>query len=125
MKKFIIGLIILCLSVKFAEMQGFCIKKFAFLSDIYTEQEFINKGIAKAIYNNNKVRGNLDYLSFDEFKKINSKCCQLTSRAGEGYKGSAYGYIEVNYLIRDLYNIPLSTRTNYIAYDSCGDIISD
>ena len=112
---------------------GFCVKKMAFLQDIYTEEQLIDKAI---LFLNKKMPGSVGfndgrpprklkrYTSPAEFRKLNPNCCQLSEKGPENYANPAYkGYIIVDFPI--YYEDTMEKHNGYeyyLAYDSCGKI---
>ena len=112
---------------------GFCVKKMAFLQDIYTEEQLIDKAI---LFLNKEMPGSVGfndgrpprklkrYTSPAEFRKLNPNCCQLSEKGPENYANPAYkGYIIVDFPI--YYEDTMEKHNGYeyyLAYDSCGNI---
>ena len=113
------------------ESQGFCIKKMAFLSDLYTEQQLIDQAIAykirripSGVWINKDVRVKIiPYRTVEEFKRKNPNCCTLTRKLPENEPPKEYGYVEITYL--EYYEndiIPPEEFGGVIPYNSCGEI---
>ena len=113
------------------ESQGFCIKKMAFLSDIYTEQELIDQAIAYKIRRIPSAIGwrcegkdikIIPYRTVEEFKRKNPNCCTLTRKLPENEPPEEYGYVRIVYM--EYYDriLPPVKYSVYIPYNSCGDI---
>jgi len=113
------------------ESQGFCIKKMAFLSDLYTKQELIDQAIAykirripSGVWINKDVRVKIiPYRTVEEFKRKNPNCCTLTRKLPENEPPKEYGYVEITYL--EYYEndiIPPEEFGGVIPYNSCGEI---
>ena len=113
------------------ESQGFCIKKMAFLSDLYTEQQLIDQVIAykirripSGVWINKDVRVKIiPYRTVEEFKRKNPNCCTLTRKLPENEPPKEYGYVEITYL--EYYEndiIPPEEYGGFIPYNSCGEI---
>ena len=115
------------------ESQGFCIKKMAFLSDLYTEQELIDQAIAykiqripSAIGWRGEGKGKdikiIPYRTVEEFKRKNPNCCTLTRKLPENEPPEEYGYVRIVYM--EYYDriLPPGKYSVYIPYNSCGDI---
>ena len=113
------------------ESQGFCIKKMAFLSDLYTEQQLIDQAIAykirripSGVWINKDVRVKIiPYRTVEEFKRKNPNCCTLTRKLPENEPPKEYGYVEITYL--EYYEndiIPPEEFGGFIPYNSCGEI---
>ena len=112
---------------------GFCVKKMAFLQDIYTEEQLIDKAILYSlreveipfnIIDNEQTRKKINYLNLEEFKKINPNCCQFTKSAEENYTHPDYnGFIKMEYVTFYGEEKDFSQVNHfYIAYDSCGNL---
>ena len=113
------------------ESQGFCIKKMAFLSDLYTEQQLIDQVIAykirripSGVWINKDVRVKIiPYRTVEEFKRKNPNCCTLTRKLPENEPPKEYGYVEITYLEYYENNIrPPKEYGGFIPYNSCGEI---
>ena len=113
------------------ESQGFCIKKMAFLSDLYTEQQLIDQAIAykirripSGVWINKDVRVKIiPYRTVEEFKRKNPNCCTLTRKLPENEPPKEYGYVEITYLEYYENNIrPPKEYGGFIPYNSCGEI---
>ena len=113
------------------ESQGFCIKKMAFLSDLYTKQALIDQAIAykirripSGVWINKDVRVKIiPYRTVEEFKRKNPNCCTLTRKLPENEPPKEYGYVEITYL--EYYEndiIPPEEFGGVIPYNSCGEI---
>ena len=112
------------------ESQGFCIKKMAFLSDLYTEQQLIDQAIAykirripSGVWINKDVRVKIiPYRTVEEFKRKNPNCCTLTRKLPENEPPEEYGYVRIVYM--EYYDriLPPGKYSVYIPYNSCGDI---
>ena len=113
------------------ESQGFCIKKMAFLSDLYTEQQLIDQVIAykirripSGVWINKDVRVKIiPYRTVEEFKRKKPNCCTLTRKLPENEPPKEYGYVEITYL--EYYEndiIPPEEYGGFIPYNSCGEI---
>ena len=113
------------------ESQGFCIKKMAFLSDLYTEQQLIDQAIAYTIRRIPSAigwRGEgkdikiIPYRTVEEFKRKNPNCCTLTRKLPENEPPEEYGYVRIVYM--EYYDriLPPGKYSVYIPYNSCGDI---
>ena len=113
------------------ESQGFCIKKMAFLSDLYTEQQLIDHAIAYTIRRIPSAigwRGEgkdikiIPYRTVEEFKRKNPNCCTLTRKLPENEPPEEYGYVRIVYM--EYYDriLPPGKYSVYIPYNSCGDI---
>ena len=112
------------------ESQGFCIKKMAFLSDLYTEQQLIDQVIAykirripSGVWINKDVRVKIiPYRTVEEFKRKNPNCCTLTRKLPENEPPEEYGYVRIVYM--EYYDriLPPGKYSVYIPYNSCGDI---
>ena len=111
---------------------GFCVKKMAFLQDIYTEEQLIDKAILFSMkrmpgtmhYSDGRASEKLHiYSNLTEFKQFNPDCCQLSEKGPENYTNPAYiGYIIVEYIIFYDDMRKEGTYERYIAYDSCGNL---
>ena len=113
------------------ESQGFCIKKMAFLSDLYTEQQLIDQAIAykirripSGVWINKDVRVKIiPYRTVEEFKRKNPNCCTLTRKLPENAPPKEYGYVEIIYLRFYENDIsPPAEYRSYIPYNSFGEI---
>ena len=112
--------------------RGFCVKKMAFLQDIYTEEQLIDKAILFSMkrmpgtmhYSDGRASEKLHiYSNLTEFKQFNPDCCQLSEKGPENYTNPAYiGYIIVEYIIFYDNMRKEGTYGYYIAYDSCGNL---
>ena len=112
--------------------RGFCVKKMAFLQDIYTEEQLIDKAILFSMkrmpgtmhYSDGRASEKLHiYSNLTEFKQFNPDCCQLSEKGPENYTNPAYiGYIIVEYIIFYHNMRKEGTYGYYIAYDSCGNL---
>ena len=112
---------------------GFCVKRMAFLPNIYTEEQLIDKAILYSlneveipfnIIDNEQTRKKINYLNLEEFKKINPNCCQFTKSAEENYTHPDYnGFIKMEYVTFYGEEKDFSQVNHfYIAYDSCGNL---
>ena len=111
---------------------GFCVKKMAFLQDIYTEEQLIDKAILFSMkrmpgtmhYSDGRASEKLHiYSNLTEFKQFNPDCCRLSEKGPENYTNPAYiGYIIVEYIIFYDNMRKEGTYERYIAYDSCGNL---
>jgi len=104
----------------------------AFLQDIYTEEQLIDKAILFSMkrmpgtmhYSDGRASEKLHiYSNLTEFKQFNPDCCQLSEKGPENYTNPAYiGYIIVEYIIFYDNMRKEGTYGYYIAYDSCGNL---
>ncbi|MDU8925267.1 hypothetical protein RYD26_10175 [Pasteurellaceae bacterium LIM206] len=101
------------------------------MSELYTEQQLIDKAILYVLDNmpkrirqlNGERVGVKQYSNLEEFKRLNPNCCKLTKSADEGARNdSAYGYVRIEYLLHYLQDIPADKERIYIEYDSCGEV---
>ena len=129
----VVGLMLFCASFNVSREKGFCFDKMAFLQDIYTEEQLIDKAI---LFLNKEMPGSVGfndgrpprklkrYTSPAEFRKLNPNCCQLSEKGPENYANPAYkGYIIVDFPI--YYEDTMEKHNGYeyyLAYDSCGKI---
>ena len=129
----VVGLMLFCASFNVFREKGFCFDKMAFLQDIYTEEQLIDKAI---LFLNKEMPGSVGfndgrpprklkrYTSPAEFRKLNPNCCQLSEKGPENYANPAYkGYIIVDFPI--YYEDTMEKHNGYeyyLAYDSCGKI---
>ena len=133
-KWIVISLIIIWGVNEELKSQGFCVKKMAFLSDLYTEQELIDQAITYQIQSipgaigwRGKGEGKdikiIRYSSVEEFKQKNPNCCTLTRQLPENEPPKEYGYVKVKYLRYYENDIrPPKEYGGYIPYNSCGEI---
>ena len=104
----------------------------AFLQDIYTEEQLIDKAILFSMkrmpgtmhYSDGRASEKLHiYSNLTEFKQFNPDCCRLSEKGPENYTNPAYiGYIIVEYIIFYDNMRKEGTYERYIAYDSCGNL---
>ncbi|MGC6360587.1 hypothetical protein ACNO7O_11325, partial [Bisgaard Taxon 45] len=83
--------------------------KRAYIHELYTEQELIDRGIeyvvstmpSGVIKPDGTIKEVKRYTSVEEFKQMNPACCTLTTfiDEGDGYPDDdGYGYIRIEYL---------------------------
>ena len=128
----VVGLMLFCASFNVSREKGFCFDKMAFLQDIYTEEQLIDKAILFSMkrmpgtmhYSDGRASEKLHiYSNLTEFKQFNPDCCRLSEKGPENYTNPAYiGYIIVEYIIFYDDMSKEGTYERYIAYDSCGNL---
>ena len=129
----VVGLMLFYALFSVFREKGFCFNKMAFLQDIYTEQQLVDKAILYSlneveipfnIIDNEQTRKKINYLNLEEFKKINPNCCQFTKSAEENYTHPDYnGFIKMEYVTFYGEEKDFSQVNHfYIAYDSCGNL---
>lgn len=113
------------------ESNGYCFEKGKYLSEIYTEQELIDRAmedILDSIYSVLVLPEditfnfrNREYLSVEDFKFLNPDCCKLIyGKIPDGLQKNVFLNVELRYWIY----LPTEHRyrnfTDYIPYSSCG-----
>lgn len=113
------------------ERDGYCFEKGKYLSEIYTEQELIDRAIEDILDSIYSVLvlpeditfnfRNREYLSVEDFKFLNPDCCKLIyGKIPDGLQENVFLNVELRYWIY----LPTEHRyrnfTDYIPYSSCG-----
>ena len=132
----VVGLMLFCALFNVFREKGFCFNKMAFLQDIYTEEQLVDKAI---LFSMDRMPGTIIhrdgrppeklkiYSNLAEFKQLNPDCCRLSKKGPENYSNPVYaGFIIVTYFTfyeRKPYRDNINGITDdYIAYDSCGNL---
>ena len=123
----------------FVNMLGYCEKKDANISQLYSEQELIDRAIKFLLTISPSTQVTVEgrrlhiipYKTVEEFKKINPNCCSVERTANEGFtqdlsirkQGKSYGYVHMTYFF--FYKeegIPPEEWSELIEFDTCGDM---
>ena len=118
---------------------GYCEKKDANISQLYSEQELIDRAIKFLLTISPSTQVTVEgrrlhiipYKTVEEFKKINPNCCSVERTAHEGFtqdlsirkQGKSYGYVHMTYFF--FYKeegIPPEEWSELIEFDTCGDM---
>ncbi|QIM62437.1 hypothetical protein A1D29_03490 [Pasteurellaceae bacterium Orientalotternb1] len=113
------------------ERSGYCFEKEKYLSEIYTDQELIDRAIKENLSvlnsfltlpeereNNVALK---EYENIEEFKKRNPDCCTLTRSGPDGLVEEVFIYVELNYWIYSRHANQYKKIREYIPYNSCGE----
>ena len=123
----------------FVNVLGYCEKKDANISQLYSEQELIDRAIEFLLIGFPKVGSTpegrdlhiIPYKTVEEFKKINPNCCSVQDSAYDGFvqdlsirkQGKSYGYVHISYLVMyEEKDIIPAERNRFIEFDTCGDM---
>ncbi|HII3799923.1 TPA: hypothetical protein ACY38O_000543 [Pasteurella multocida] len=128
---FILFLLSIYLFITIQERRGYCFDKGAYIHELYTEQELIDRGIeyvvstmpSGVIKPDGTIKEIKRYTSVEEFKQMNPDCCTLTTfiDEGDGYPDDdGYGYIRIEYLRHYVENLKPYHRVIYLEYTPCG-----
>ena len=123
----------------FVNVLGYCEKKDANISQLYSEQELIDRAIEFLLIGFPKVASTpegrrlhiIPYKTVEEFKKINPNCCSVQDSAYDGFvqdlsirkQGKSYGYVHMAYFF--FYKeegIPPEEWSELIEFDTCGEM---
>ncbi|OPC87435.1 hypothetical protein BTV54_01855 [Pasteurella multocida subsp. multocida] len=127
---FILFLLSIYLFITIQERRGYCFDKGAYIHELYTEQELIDRGIEYVVstmpsnvIEPDRTRSKIKrYASIEEFKQMNPDCCSLTTfiDEGDGYPDDGYGYIRIEYLRHYVENLKPDHEVIYLEYTPCG-----
>ena len=122
----------------FVNVLGYCEKKDANISQLYSEQELIDRAIEFLLIGFPKVGSTpegrdlhiIPYKTVEEFKKINPNCCSVERTAHEGFtqdlsirkQGKSYGYVHVAYLLNYEEDVEPSKFGLILEFDTCGEM---
>ena len=117
---------------------GYCEKKDANISQLYSEQELIDRAIKFLLTISPSTQVTVEgrrlhiipYKTVEEFKKINPNCCSVERTAHEGFtqdlsnrkQGKSYGYVHVAYLINYEEDVEPSKLGLILEFDTCGEM---
>ena len=118
---------------------GYCEKKDANISQLYSEQELIDRAIKFLLTISPSTQVTVEgrrlhiipYKTVEEFKKINPNCCSVERTAHEGFtqdlsirkQGKSYGYVHMTYFF--FYKeegISPEEWSELIEFDTCGNM---
>ncbi|MGC6326033.1 hypothetical protein ACNO7A_01735 [Pasteurella multocida] len=131
---FILFLLSIYLFITIQERRGYCFDKGAYIHELYTEQELIDRGIeyvnahelGGGIWLGNKRLESKRYLNIEEFKRSNPNCCSLTTFINEGIDGypddDGYGYVRIEYLRHYVENLKPDRKVIFLEYTPCGEL---
>lgn len=113
------------------ERGGYCFEKEKYLSEIYTDQELIDRAIKENLSVLNSVltlpedrENNVtfkEYENIEEFKKRNSDCCTLTLSGPDGQDNEVFIYVELTHWFYSRHAHQYEKMRTYIPYNSCGE----
>ena len=122
----------------FVNVLGYCEKKDANISQLYSEQELIDRAIKFLLTISPSTQVTVEgrrlhiipYKTVEEFKKINSNCCSVERTAHEGFtqdlsirkQGKSYGYVHVAYLLNYEEDVEPSKFGLILEFDTCGEM---
>ncbi|HIB1748927.1 TPA: hypothetical protein ACWV08_000068 [Pasteurella multocida] len=130
---FILFLVAVYLFITIQERRGYCFDKRAYIHELYSEQELIDRGIEYVV--STMLSGVFEpdgttteikrYASVEEFKQMNPDCCSLTPFMydGDGYiNDDGYSYIRIEYLRHYVENLKPDRKVIYLEYTPCGEL---
>ena len=113
------------------ERDGYCFEKGKYLSEIYTDQELIDRAIKENLSvihsvltlpeereNNVTLK---EYENIEAFKKRNPDCCTLTRIGPDGVDKMVFIYVELNYWFYSSRTHQYKKIKEYRPYTSCGE----
>ena len=122
----------------FVNVLGYCEKKAANISQLYSEQELIDRAIEFLLTISPSTQVTVEgrrlhiipYKTVEEFKKINPNCCSVERTAHEGFtqdlsirkQGKSYGYVHVAYLLNYEEDVEPSKFGLILEFDTCGEM---
>jgi len=122
----------------FVNVLGYCEKKDANISQLYSEQELIDRAIEFLLTISPSTQVTVEgrrlhiipYKTVEEFKKINPNCCSVERTAHEGFtqdlsirkQGKSYGYVHVAYLLNYEEDVEPSKFGLILEFDTCGEM---
>jgi len=122
----------------FVNVLGYCEKKDANISQLYSEQELIDRAIKFLLTISPSTQVTVEgrrlhiipYKTVEEFKKINPNCCSVERTANEGFtqdlsirkQGKSYGYVHVAYLLNYEEDVEPSKFGLILEFDTCGEM---
>ena len=122
----------------FVNVLGYCEKKDANISQLYSEQELIDRAIKFLLTISPSTQVTvvgrrlhiIPYKTVEEFKKINPNCCSVERTAHEGFtqdlsirkQGKSYGYVHVAYLLNYEEDVEPSKFGLILEFDTCGEM---
>ena len=122
----------------FVNVLGYCEKKDANISQLYSEQELIDRAIKFLLTISPStqvtVAGRrlhiIPYKTVEEFKKINPNCCSVQDSAYDGFvqdlsirkQGKSYGYVHVAYLLNYEEDVEPFKLGLILEFDTCGEM---
>ena len=122
----------------FVNVLGYCEKKDANISQLYSEQELIDRAIEFLLTISPSTQVTVEgrrlhiipYKTVEEFKKINPNCCSVERTAHEGFtqdlsirkQGKSYGYVNVAYLLNYEEDVEPSKLGLILEFDTCGEM---
>ena len=122
----------------FVNVLGYCEKKDANISQLYSEQELIDRAIKFLLTISPSTQVTVEgrrlyiilYKTVEEFKKINPNCCSVERTAHEGFtqdlsirkQGKSYGYVHVAYLLNYEEDVEPSKFGLILEFDTCGEM---
>ena len=117
---------------------GYCEKKDANISQLYSEQELIDRAIKFLLTISPSTQVTVEgrrlhiipYKTVEEFKKINPNCCSVERTAHEGFtqylsirkQGKSYGYVHIAYLLNYEEDVEPSKFGLILEFDTCGEM---
>ncbi|HDX1086241.1 hypothetical protein V0I11_05295 [Pasteurella multocida] len=131
---FILFLLSIYLFITIQERRGYCFDKRAYIHELYSEQELIDRGIEyvvstmpSGVFEPDGTTTEIKrYASVEEFKQMNPDCCKLTRFINEGIDGypddDGYGYIRIEYLRHYVENLKPDHEVIYLEYTPCGEL---
>ena len=122
----------------FVNVLGYCEKKDANISQLYSEQELIDRAIdflliispSTASTAEGRMLHIIPYKTVEEFKKVNPNCCSVERTAYDGFtqdlsirkQGKSYGYVHVTYLLNYEEDVEPSKLGLILEFDTCGEM---
>ena len=122
----------------FVNVLGYCEKKDANISQLYSEQELIDRAIEFLLTISPSTQVTVEgrrlhiipYKTVEEFKKINPNCCSVERTAHEGFtqdlsikkQGKSYGNVHVTYLLNYEEDVEPSKLGLILEFDTCGEM---
>ncbi|HDR1450413.1 TPA: hypothetical protein QB635_000234 [Pasteurella multocida] len=130
---FILFLLSIYLFITIQERRGYCFDKGAYIHELYTEQELIDRGIEyvvstmpSGVFEPDGTTTEIKrYTSVEEFKQMNPDCCTLTPFMydGDGYiDDDGYSYIRIEYLRHYVENLKPDRKVIFLEYTPCGEL---
>ena len=122
----------------FVNVLGYCEKKDENISQLYSEQELIDRAIKFLLTISPSTQVTVEgrqlhiipYKTVEEFKRINPNCCSVERTAHEGFtqdlsirkQGKSYGYVHVAYLLNYEEDVEPSKFGLILEFDTCGEM---
>ena len=122
----------------FVNVLGYCEKKDANISQLYSELELIDRAIKFLLTISPSTQVTVEgrrlhiipYKTVEEFKRINPNCCSVERTAHKGFtqdlsirkQGKSYGYVHLAYLLNYEEDVEPSKFGLILEFDTCGEM---